>query len=77
MPKIVDEQMREATRQHILREAAHEFARLGFDQANINLIAEQACIGKGTIYLYFLRCYEQLHKSNLPAFDPLLLLKDL
>ncbi len=53
MPKIVDEQMREATRQHILREAAHEFARLGFDQANINLIAEQAGIGKGTIYLYF------------------------
>ena len=53
MPKIVDEQMREATRQHILREAAHEFARLGFDQANINVIAEQAGIGKGTIYLYF------------------------
>jgi len=53
MPKIVDEQMREATRQRILREAAREFARLGFDQANINVIAEQAGIGKGTIYLYF------------------------
>ncbi len=53
MPKIVDEQMREATRQHILLEAAREFARLGFDQTNINLIAEQAGIGKGTIYLYF------------------------
>jgi len=53
MPKIVDEQMREAVRQRILREAAREFARLGFDQANINLIAEQAGIGKGTIYLYF------------------------
>lgn len=53
MPKIVDEQMRNATRQHILREAAREFARLGFDQANINAIAEQAGIGKGTIYLYF------------------------
>ena len=53
MPKIVDEQMRNATRQHILREAAREFARLGFDQANINVIAEQAGIGKGTIYLYF------------------------
>ncbi|GHO87696.1 TetR family transcriptional regulator [Dictyobacter formicarum] len=53
MPKIVDEQMREATRQHILHEAAKEFARLGFDQANINLIAEKAGIGKGTIYLYF------------------------
>ncbi|GCE45483.1 TetR family transcriptional regulator [Thermosporothrix hazakensis] len=53
MPKIVDAQIREATRQRILREAAREFARLGFDQANINLIAEQAGIGKGTIYLYF------------------------
>jgi AcrR family transcriptional regulator len=45
--------MREATRRHIMREAASEFARLGFDQANINVIAEQAGIGKGTIYLYF------------------------
>jgi len=53
MPKIVDEQMREATRHRIMREAASEFARLGFDQANINVIAEQAGIGKGTIYLYF------------------------
>src|SRR5947209_13531982 len=53
MPKVVDEQMREATRRRIIREAAGEFARLGFDQANINVIAEQAGIGKGTIYLYF------------------------
>ncbi|GAC1350370.1 MAG: TetR/AcrR family transcriptional regulator [Ktedonobacteraceae bacterium] len=53
MPKVVDEQMREATRLRIIREAASEFARLGFDQANINTIAEQAGIGKGTIYLYF------------------------
>jgi AcrR family transcriptional regulator len=53
MPKIVDEQMREATRAHIMRVAASEFAHLGFDQANINVIAEHAGIGKGTIYLYF------------------------
>ena len=53
MPKVVDEQMREATRRRIISEAAGEFARLGFDQANINTIAEQAGIGKGTIYLYF------------------------
>jgi AcrR family transcriptional regulator len=53
MPKIVDEQMREATRRRIIRQAASEFARLGFDQANINTIAEQVGIGKGTIYLYF------------------------
>lgn len=36
-----------------MQEAAREFARLGFDQANINVIAELAGIGKGTIYLYF------------------------
>jgi AcrR family transcriptional regulator len=53
VPKIVDEQMREATRRHIIQIAAGEFARLGFDQANINTIAELAGIGKGTIYLYF------------------------
>lgn len=53
MPKIVDEQMREATRRRIIHEAAREFARLGFDQANINVIAEKVGIGKGTIYLYF------------------------
>jgi len=53
MPKIVDEQMREATRARIIEVAAREFARLGFDQANINVIAEQAGMGKGTIYLYF------------------------
>lgn len=53
MPKVVDEQMREATRRRIIQEAAGEFARLGFDQANINTIAELAGIGKGTIYLYF------------------------
>src|SRR5579883_1144169 len=44
MPKVVDNQAREATRQRIIREAASEFARLGFEQAGM---------GKGTIYLYF------------------------
>lgn len=53
MPKIVDEQMREATRMRIIGVAAREFARLGFDQTNINVIAELAGMGKGTIYLYF------------------------
>lgn len=53
MPRIVDEETRQATRDRILREAAREFARLGFEQANINMIAERADMGKGTIYLYF------------------------
>lgn len=30
-----------------------EFVHLSFEQANINVIAEQAGIGKGMIYLYF------------------------
>src|SRR5438105_14629442 len=77
MPKIVDEQMREATRRRIIREAASEFARLGFDQDNINTIAEQAGIGKGTIYLYFenkrelflamLRHIAQAHLTSIRA----------
>ncbi len=53
MPRIVDEETRQATRDRILREAAGEFARLGFEQASINVIAERADMGKGTIYLYF------------------------
>jgi AcrR family transcriptional regulator len=75
MPKIVDAHMREATKHHILQEAAREFARLGFEQANINVIAEQAGIGKGTIYLYFenkrelfremLRSIARLHLSAI------------
>jgi hypothetical protein len=42
MPKIVNEQICKATKQHILREAARESAYLGFDQANVNMIAKQA-----------------------------------
>jgi AcrR family transcriptional regulator len=53
MPRIVDEERRQTTRQRILHEAASEFARLGFEQANINHIADHAGIGRGTLYLYF------------------------
>jgi TetR/AcrR family transcriptional regulator, fatty acid metabolism regulator protein len=77
MPKVVDEQARKLTKQRILQEAAREFARLGFDQANINTIAEQAGIGKGTIYLYFenkhelflamLRTIAQTHITTIRA----------
>lgn len=82
MPKIVDAQKREATRHHILGEAAREFARLGFEQANNSVIAEKAGIGKGTIYLYFenkrelfremLRSIAQTHLSAIrTALAPL------
>lgn len=53
MPRTISEETRQATRDRILREAASEFAQLGFEQASINTIAERAGIGKGTIYLYF------------------------
>ncbi len=53
MPRTVNDEARQAMHDRILREAASEFARLGFEQANINTIAERAGIGKGTIYLYF------------------------
>jgi AcrR family transcriptional regulator len=43
---------RERKRLHILEVAAGEFARLGFDGANINTISELAGLGKGTVYLY-------------------------
>ncbi len=82
MLKIVDEQMREATRRRIMREAASEFARLGFDQANINMIAEQSGIGKGTIYLYFernatcsSRCCVRSRRSSWRLFGWRLLLR--
>lgn len=40
-------------RQQIIRAAAEEFARIGFDQTRMEAIAERAAIGKGTVYLYF------------------------
>lgn len=53
MPRSTDPQIRQATRDRLLRVAASEFAQVGFEQANINTIAERAGLGKGTIYLYF------------------------
>ena len=53
MPRSTDPQMRQATHDRLLSVAASEFAQVGFEQANINTIAERAGLGKGTIYLYF------------------------
>jgi AcrR family transcriptional regulator len=41
-----------AKRQRLLEAAAAEFARRGFDRAGVDLIAERAGVGKGTVYLY-------------------------
>jgi AcrR family transcriptional regulator len=53
MPKILTDAERQRKRQDILDAAAGEIARLGYERANINAIAERAGIGRGTIYLYF------------------------
>ncbi len=53
MPRSTDPAQRQATYERLLSAAASEFAQLGFEQANINTIAERAGLGKGTIYLYF------------------------
>jgi AcrR family transcriptional regulator len=45
-------QDREAKRLRILEAAAAEFAKYGFDAANVESIASRADIGKGTIYNY-------------------------
>jgi AcrR family transcriptional regulator len=56
MPRIKNEihqQVQQQTRQTLLDAAAVEFAREGFDRANINTISTQAGFAKGTIYNYF------------------------
>ncbi|MGH2517088.1 MAG: TetR/AcrR family transcriptional regulator [Ktedonobacterales bacterium] len=52
MSRRTDPDERERKWRHILEVAAGEFARLGFDGANINAISTRAGLGKGTIYLY-------------------------
>ncbi|HEX2910931.1 MAG TPA: TetR/AcrR family transcriptional regulator [Chloroflexia bacterium] len=53
MPKIVTEEERANVRHLIIQAAAEEFARVGFEQAKMEVISEKAGIGKGTVYLHF------------------------
>ena len=56
MARIKNEDREQATyqtRQTLLDTAAEEFARQGYDQANINIISTKAGFAKGTIYNYF------------------------
>lgn len=39
--------------QRLLNAAAHEFARIGFAETNVDVIAREAGVAKGTVYLYF------------------------
>lgn len=40
-------------RERLLEAAAAEFARIGFDRANLDTITRTAGVAKGTVYLYF------------------------
>ena len=53
MSRSTDPQVRQAMRERFLQAAVREFAKVGYEAANINVISEQAGAGKGTIYLYF------------------------
>ena len=75
-----DAQERERKRLHLLEVAASEFARVGFDQANINTISERAGFGKGTVYLYtaskeqlFLDVLQEIGNTTTAALDEALL----
>jgi AcrR family transcriptional regulator len=39
--------------ERLLEAAAAEFARVGFDRANLDTITRSASVAKGTVYLYF------------------------
>lgn len=76
MSRRNDPDERERKRLHILEVAAGEFARLGFDGANINTISERAGFGKGTVYLYtaskeqlFLEVLREIGRQTRLALD--------
>jgi AcrR family transcriptional regulator len=56
MPRLKDserDQVMRDTRQFLLQAASEEFARHGYDAANVNNISRAAGFAKGTIYNYF------------------------
>jgi AcrR family transcriptional regulator len=76
MTRRRDAQERERKRLRLLDIAASEFARVGFDQANINTISERAGFGKGTVYLYtaskeqlFLDVLQEIGNTTTEALD--------
>lgn len=63
-------------RKRILEAASQHFARFGYRRANISDIAEDAGVGKGTVYLYFknkkkllLACLAQEKMQLLPELE--------
>jgi len=56
MPRYSEDQretIKNDTRQKLIHAALEEFARYGYEQANVNRISEAAGFAKGTIYNYF------------------------
>ena len=50
VPKIVD---KEETMQMILSKALEVFAKVGYRESNLSLIAEACCLSRPTVYQYF------------------------
>ena len=68
MPKTEEQcqQIREDTRNRILKESSLYFARNGFGDTKIGDLAKHIGIGQGTIYLYFKskeELFEEIRKS--------------
>lgn len=54
-----------ATRQRLLREAAHQFARFGYDAASLRKIAERVGIRAASVYSHFPDGKAQLYEEIL------------
>lgn len=54
-----------ATRQRLLREAAHQFARFGYDAASLRKIAERVGIRAASVYSHFPEGKSQLYADIL------------
>ena len=63
----------EATRHRLLREAAYEFARLGYEAASLRKIAERVGIRAATVYSHFPGGKAQLYEDILGTVSSLLL----
>ncbi len=60
------------TRDRLLREAAYEFARLGYDAASLRKIAERVGIRAATVYSHFPDGKAQLYEEILATVSSLL-----
>lgn len=61
-----------ATRERLLREAAYQFSRLGYDAASLRKIAERVGIRPATVYSHFPQGKTQLYEEILATVSSLL-----